>query len=115
MSCYKSSQVSKDSVPVILVGGGSVLLDKALDIKGCSEIIIPPNHSVANAVGAALSQVSSTVDIVVDLSAMTREEGIEMARKRAVSQVTAAGADPNTVEVSTELDLFFFLNIFQAY
>ena len=93
------NQTSKEEVPVILVGGGSVLIDSSRPLKGTSGLIKPPNHSVANAVGAALSQVSGLVDYTEDLSKISRQQAIHNARQRATEEAIKAGADPNTVQV----------------
>ena len=45
-----------EAVPVIVVGGGAGLCGESL--PGASDIIKPPNADVANAVGAAIPQVS---------------------------------------------------------
>ena len=54
--------VLAELLKVLLVGGGSVIVPKI--IAGISEVIQPPFHSVANAVGAAISKVGGTVDII---------------------------------------------------
>ena len=51
-------------VPVILVGGGHILLSRAL--RGTSEVHRPRYAEVANAVGAAISMVSGRVDRMFD-------------------------------------------------
>lgn len=55
-------KTSADPMPVLLVGGGAVLAPDT--ISGASEVIRPPFHDVANAVGAAISRVCGSVDIV---------------------------------------------------
>ena len=57
-------KVSNEELPVILVGGGAVLLDSNKTLHGASKVIEPVCSDVANAVGAALSQISGTVDKV---------------------------------------------------
>ena len=52
-------------VPAILVGGGSILVDG--DLEGCSEVVRPPHYESANAIGAAIAQVSGEVDRVISL------------------------------------------------
>lgn len=90
---------SGEDQPVILVGGGSVLVDLSQKLKGASKVLCPPYYQVANAVGAALSKVSGTFDQVVPLKNTTREkvriEAEQMARKRAME----AGADEQTLQV----------------
>ncbi|XP_076436950.1 uncharacterized protein LOC143276323 isoform X2 [Babylonia areolata] len=62
-----SVRVSSEPLPVILVGGGSKLLDSNTKMPGVSEILLPDHYGVANAIGAALSQVSGNIDSVVSL------------------------------------------------
>jgi len=83
--------------PVILVGGGSILIQRPL--RGASEVLRPDHHEVANAVGAAIAQISGNVDKVFSLADMTREEALEAARREAVERAVEAGADRSTVEI----------------
>ena len=41
-------------------------------------MVVPNNSMVANAIGAAMCQVSGLVDIIVDLKEETRDEGVEV-------------------------------------
>ncbi|KAK2547285.1 putative D-/L-hydantoinase subunit A [Acropora cervicornis] len=90
---------SSEDQPVILVGGGSVLLDLSQTLKGASRVFCPPNYQVANAVGAALSKVSGTFDHVVPLKNTTREKAWEVAERGAHKRAVEAGADEQTLEV----------------
>lgn len=47
-----SKQLSGEDQPVILVGGGSILVnpDKSDTLKGASEVICPPYYQVINMV-----------------------------------------------------------------
>ena len=85
---------------MILVGGGSVLIDSSTPLKGTSGVYKPPNFEVANAVGAALSQVSGSVDHTFDLFKTTRNKAIEHAKNRATQIAVKAGAEEATVEVA---------------
>ena len=58
---------SDEKMPLILVGGGSIIVDDRKQFDGVSEIIKPEFYDVANAIGAALSQVSATIERTVDL------------------------------------------------
>lgn len=61
-------------IPVILVGGGaSLMLTK---LKGASKVIRPDHASVSNAVGAALGDISGTVEKVYALEEITHEEAL---------------------------------------
>lgn len=82
---------------VILVGGGSILIQERL--RGASDMVRPDHHEVANAVGAAIAQISGNVDKVFSLAEMSREEALEAARREAVDRAVEAGADRNTVEI----------------
>ncbi|MFQ5537442.1 MAG: hydantoinase/oxoprolinase N-terminal domain-containing protein [Gemmatimonadota bacterium] len=88
-------------LPLLAVGGGAFLVPASL--PGISEVIRVPHHAVANAVGAAIAQVSGEVDQV--FSGMGRnaavEEAVVLARRRAEE----AGADPGTLEVVEVEDL----------
>ncbi|XP_052817267.1 uncharacterized protein LOC128243507 [Mya arenaria] len=65
--CVDKMRFNDRNLPLVLVGGGSIIIGKEAKFEGVSEIIIPEHFGVANAVGAALSQVSATADKVVDL------------------------------------------------
>lgn len=84
-------------IPVISVGGGSILIVRP--ITGASEVITPENHTVANAIGAAIAQVGGEVDRIFSLAAMSREEALNQSKEEAINKAVAAGADPATVEV----------------
>lgn len=60
-------KTSNEDLPVILVGGGAILLDSSTQLRGASKLIKPIFSDVANAVGAALSQVSGNVDRIYSL------------------------------------------------
>jgi N-methylhydantoinase A/oxoprolinase/acetone carboxylase beta subunit len=90
-------KTSPEPMPVILVGGGSVLLDEA--IAGVSSVLRPEHYRVANAIGAAIAQVSGEVDQVYAMEGRTRESILDEARAAARTRAIEAGADPATVEV----------------
>ena len=86
-----------EDVPVVLVGGGSVLLGDSLG--GASHVLRPEHAGVANAIGAAIAQVGGQVERVYSLGSMGREEAIADCSGAAVARAIAAGADPESVEV----------------
>jgi N-methylhydantoinase A/oxoprolinase/acetone carboxylase beta subunit len=90
-------KTSADPVPVILVGGGSILLPDKL--KGASEVIRPKHFGVANAIGAAIAQVSGQVERVFSLDELGREKTLELAKKMAIDEAIKAGANPETIEI----------------
>ncbi len=97
-------KTSSKAVPVILVGGGSILMSNTL--AGASEVLIPENAGVANAVGAAIAQVSGRIDKLYDFG---REGGrlavLEDAKQEAIDAAVAAGADRETVEILDIVEL----------
>lgn len=90
-------------VPVILVGGGHVLVSRPL--RGVSEIHRPKHAEVANAVGAAIALVSGRVDKIYDFAALGRDTALEQARQEARSAALAAGAAADSVEVVDVVEL----------
>ena len=91
-------KTSADRVPLVLVGGGSVLVDQ--DIPGTSEVIIPEHAAVANAIGAAIAQVGGEIDSVFSYDEVGRDAALESARTSAAKAAIEAGADPDTVEIT---------------
>jgi N-methylhydantoinase A/oxoprolinase/acetone carboxylase beta subunit len=90
-------KLSADLVPVVAVGGGSILFPDQL--RGVSEIIRPPHYEVANAIGVAIAQVSGTIDRVFALDTMTRTQALDEAARLARERACTAGADPESVEI----------------
>jgi N-methylhydantoinase A/oxoprolinase/acetone carboxylase beta subunit len=84
-------------VPVILVGGGVLLIGDRL--RGVSSLVRPDHAPVANAIGAAIAQVGGEVDRVVSLDQTPREKALEEARAEACARVVREGALPATVEI----------------
>ncbi|MBI3304487.1 MAG: hydantoinase/oxoprolinase family protein [Deltaproteobacteria bacterium] len=90
-------KLSADPVPVVAVGGGSILFPERL--RGVSEIIRPSHYGVANAIGVAIAQVSGTIDRVFALDTMSRTQALDEAVRLARERACAAGADPESVEI----------------
>jgi N-methylhydantoinase A/oxoprolinase/acetone carboxylase beta subunit len=90
-------KTSAEPLPVILVGGGAVLVQR--DLPTASKIIRPEEASVANAVGAAIAQVGGETDRVFSLEQMSREAALDAAKREAIARAAAAGADPGTIAV----------------
>ncbi len=90
-------KLSAEPVPVVAVGGGSILFPEQL--RGVSGIIRPPHYEVANAIGVAIAQVSGTIDRVFALDAMSRTQALDEAARLARERACAAGADLASVEI----------------
>jgi len=90
-------KVSAGDVPVIVVGGGSILVPEKL--KGASEVIKPEHFEVANAIGAAIAQVSGSLDGVFDVATKGRDAVLAEVKESAKIEAIKAGAEPDSVEI----------------
>ncbi len=90
-------KTSRADVPLIAVGGGSVILDGR--IPGVSEVLLPDHHDVANAIGAAIATVSGTAEEVVHFRARGHADAVAAIGERARQAAISAGADPERVTV----------------
>lgn len=90
-------------VDLVLVGGGSVLISRAL--AGISQVVRPELASVANAIGAAIAQVGGEIDRIYSYDAMGRDVALQDARQRATEAAIAAGADPATIGIIDQEEL----------
>jgi len=96
-------KTSAAAMPLILVGGGAVLVDGRL--AGTSETITPEGAGVANAVGAAIGQVSGEIDRIYNVLDMGREAALDDARGLATARAIEAGARPDSVAIVDLEDL----------
>jgi hypothetical protein len=87
-------RTSAAPLPVVVVGGGSILLRERV---GDVTVTVPGNFGVANAVGAAMAQVSGEVDRVVSLDGSSREAEIAKVRADAEDKAVRAGANRATL------------------
>jgi N-methylhydantoinase A/oxoprolinase/acetone carboxylase beta subunit len=90
-------KTARGDQPLVVVGGGSVLLPGRL--PGVSEIHRPEHFEVANAIGAAIAQVSGQIDQIVHPGPGERERVIEQLSEEAKARAVQAGADPGSVQV----------------
>lgn len=91
------TKLSRGDVPVVLVGGGSILVGSQLN--GAAEVIRPDHYQVANAVGAAIAQISGEVDRVASLAEVSRSDALAAAKAEAGERAITAGADPATIRI----------------
>jgi N-methylhydantoinase A/oxoprolinase/acetone carboxylase beta subunit len=90
-------KTSAEPIPVVVVGGGSILLRDAL--PGSSQLVKPDHFAVANAIGAAIAQVGGEVDRIFSLDQLPREQALQEAKDEATAKAVAAGASPDTVHI----------------
>lgn len=90
-------RTSADPIPVVAVGGGSILLPEELPMFGT--VHRPENYAVANAIGASIAQVGGEIDKVYAIQPGRREEMLAAVRAEAVDKAVAAGARPASVAI----------------
>ncbi len=90
-------RTSPDPLPVVLVGGGSVVLPD--ELPGLPDVRRPDHSDVANAIGAAIAKVGGELDRVVRVADGTRDRVLADARAEAISRAESAGARPGSVEI----------------
>lgn len=83
------------SMPVILVGGGAILVTEGL--QAAQEIHRPQHAGVANAIGAAIAQIGGEAEQMVSYRALSREEAIKQVTAEATQRAIEAGADKHTI------------------
>jgi len=97
------ARTSSEKIPVIAVGGGSVMLDNKID--GLN-VIKPPHNDLANAVGAAIAQVSGQVSKVILIDdKLDRESAIKQVTDEATKLAVDRNAEPNTINVLAVSDM----------
>jgi N-methylhydantoinase A/oxoprolinase/acetone carboxylase beta subunit len=84
-------------IPVVLVGGGSILVGDSLD--GASQVIRPDHFAVANAIGAGIAQVGGQTDRIFSLDDLPRASALAAAEADAVERCRTAGADPRSIRI----------------
>ncbi|KHK99196.1 hydantoinase subunit beta [Microbacterium mangrovi] len=90
-------RTSPEPIPVVAVGGGSILLPDELTLFGA--VHRPENYSVANAIGASIAQVGGEIDKVYAIEPGKRDQTIAAVRAEAVDKAVAAGARPASVAI----------------
>jgi N-methylhydantoinase A/oxoprolinase/acetone carboxylase beta subunit len=90
-------KTTADPVPVVIVGGGSILLGDRLE--GASQLVKPDHFAVANAIGAAIAQIGGEVDRIFAAAGRSHEQLMDEAKQEAIEKAVAAGATRSTVQV----------------
>jgi len=97
------ARTSNKAIPVIAVGGGSVMMPSKVDGL---EVISPKHNDLANAVGAAIAQVSGQVSRVVLLNDdIDRDSAIKEVTEEATKIAVKRHADPKSISVLTVSDM----------
>jgi len=91
------------NLPLLLVGGGADLVGQ--ELPGIPEVLRPDHADVANAVGAAIGQVSGETDRTYNCGEHGRTAAIEDARSRAIKAAINAGAEPSSITITDMEDI----------
>ena len=94
-------KLSSQAVPLIAVGGGAFAVPDQM--AGISEVLRPAYGNTANAVGAALAEVSGVIDRV--FYGLGHEAALAEATQLATEDAVASGAAPDLIEVIEVEDL----------
>ncbi len=89
---------SSDPLPVVLVGGGAVLVTEQL--VAASEMLRPEHAGVANAIGAAIAQIGGETERLVSYDKVARQDAIKQVTDEATSAAIKAGAEPASIRVA---------------
>jgi len=96
-AAVEKMRTSNAEIPIILVGGGVSLISSKK--FGPSEIIIPENSGVANAVGAALAQIGGEFDQIILYADEPREQAVNRAKAEATAIAIGRGAVESSIEI----------------
>lgn len=83
-------------MPVILVGGGAVLITQGL--SAASKLYRPENAGVANAIGAAIAQIGGESERMLSYRDIPRKQAIEAVTQAAKTRAIKAGAEASTLK-----------------
>lgn len=84
-------------MPVILVGGGAVLVTG--DLKAASKVHRPKHAGVANAIGAAIAQVGGESERILSYQAIPRDDAIAQLTQEAEARAIGSGADKASLRI----------------
>lgn len=90
-------KLSSKPMPVILVGGGSLLVSG--DLPSASEVVRPKHAEVANAIGASIAQISGESERMVSYLTTSREAALALVTEAASQNAVNAGANKASIKV----------------
>lgn len=91
-------KTSGEDGTVILVGGGSILVPPGTRFQGVKNIVLPEFFGNANALGAAIAQVSITIDRIKFHSGMDKEQVLTEFKQEVIQKVIDTGALAENIE-----------------
>lgn len=98
-------KTSANDIRILLVGGGAYIVPNDQSLDGCKEFIRPKFAPIANAIGAAMTNISEEVSRFINTSsADQRKEELESVKKAAVQKILAKGAEESTIQFIDVID-----------
>jgi N-methylhydantoinase A/oxoprolinase/acetone carboxylase beta subunit len=89
---------SREPVPVILVGGGAVLVSRTLET---ASVLHRPEHAgVANAIGAANAQIGAETERIVSYKQTPRETVLAQLQEELTAELLSGGAARASVRIA---------------
>ncbi len=89
---------SRDPVPVILVGGGALLVSR--DLATASTLYRPEHSGVANAIGAANAQVGRETERIASYRVQSREALLQSLQAELTAELLDAGASAQSIRIA---------------
>lgn len=89
---------AREPVPVILVGGGAVLISQ--DLPTASVVLRPEHSGVANAIGAANAQIGRETERIVSYRSQPRDEVLAEVQAELTQELLAGGASSNSIRIA---------------
>ncbi|MEO0436431.1 MAG: hydantoinase/oxoprolinase family protein [Pseudomonadota bacterium] len=89
---------SAEPVPVILVGGGAVLISRSLDTA--ADLLRPEHSGVANAIGAANAQIGRETELIANYRDKPRTQVLDELKDALSQELLAAGAAEETIRIA---------------
>lgn len=93
----ESMKPSSEPMPVVLVGGGAILVTG--NLQAASVLHRPENAGVANAIGAAIAQIGAEVERLVSYRSVSREDALRELKAEATDRAVTAGADKDSIRI----------------
>jgi N-methylhydantoinase A/oxoprolinase/acetone carboxylase beta subunit len=90
-------KLAREEPVLVVVGGAGFLVPE--NVAGVSQVERPEHAEVANAIGAAIAQVSGQVERITDFRVSGRAAAIDEACGAARAKAVRAGADPEQTEI----------------
>lgn len=98
-------KTNADPISVILVGGGSYIVPSNQNLSSCNSLIRPEYSSIANAIGAALTEISVDETRFVNvISTAEKTKNLKEVKNNAIKKLIDMGADTASIRILDIID-----------